>query len=132
MNCQRRTAWMLGLGIAILSLGSAIDAQKGNPPAPVAATALFRCPGELCPAADPTSMPPVLTDAVTGDQNEMVYGAADGSQIDSAGEFALFLKPTGAVSGSISPTARRRVRGAGGHSLPSPSTPRMLAFFTPT
>ena len=95
MNRQRLNAWMLGLGIAILSLGSAIDAQKGKPPAPVAATALFRCPGELCPAADPTSMPPVLTDAVTGDQYEMVYGAADGSQIDSAGEFALFLKPNG-------------------------------------
>jgi len=79
------------LVLVLVSLTASLNAQKGKPPTTVPATASFRCPGESCPVADASQTPPVLTDAITGDQYG-AYTAVDGALIDKAGEFALYLK----------------------------------------
>jgi hypothetical protein len=88
-------ALALALSAAVLFAAPLLEAQKGKPAPSMPANALFRCPGAGCPAADATATPPVLTDAVTGDLFDVAYGPADGTSIDSSGEFALFLQPTG-------------------------------------
>jgi hypothetical protein len=95
MQSRYLTVVTLALGLAALSLGPPVAAQKGKPPAPAPATGSFRCPGTACPEADSTATPPVLTDAVTGDLFDVAYGPADGASIDSTGEFGLFLQPNG-------------------------------------
>jgi hypothetical protein len=81
--------------VAFMALTASAVAQKGKPQTPVAAVATLRCPGASCPVADPTSVPPVLTDAITGDGYDLPYLLADGVRVDSAGELALYLEPSG-------------------------------------
>lgn len=73
----------------------ALDAQKKVSKTNEPASAVFRCPGAACPVADPTAVPPVLTDAITGDGVDLAYTPADGATIDTVGEFLLRFEPTG-------------------------------------
>jgi hypothetical protein len=69
--------------------------QKGKKPTTTPATGTFRCPGAECPVADPTAVPPVVTDAIRGDQIGLSYGPDDGAALDSQGEFSIQFVPNG-------------------------------------
>ncbi|MCA1558707.1 MAG: hypothetical protein LC753_01325 [Acidobacteria bacterium] len=80
-------------GLLLAALTAPVAAQKGGKPTSKPATGLFRCPGTDCPTADPTALPPILTDAIQGDQFASPFLAADGASIDTVGEFSLRLLP---------------------------------------
>ena len=81
-------------GLLCATMAPSVAAQKGAK-ASKPATGAFRCPGPDCPIADSTTVPAVLTDAITGDEIGFPFSAADGARIDSLGEFALALVPNG-------------------------------------
>lgn len=83
------------LSFVAMDLQPPVAAQKRGKPTSQPATGLFRCPGFECPAANPTSVPPVLTDAITGDYADLPFAQGDGSTLDTVGEYSLRLVPNG-------------------------------------
>ena len=96
MRSMSSNVALVGLFLAVTAiLPPSAAGQKGKKPTTTPATGTFRCPGTQCPIADPTALPPVITDAIQGDQIGLSFGPDDGASLDANGEFSLRFVPNG-------------------------------------